>query len=455
VNLAEVSGDSLAPGAVAEIYATAALAMRLIAPMSFHLFSRFFLGRARTVCTLKGTSVPLSMKWLLDPAGHRFFLEGTWTLEGEQTIFSSAGNEADPLAYVMQAFRENILEKALYSLVTPGYESDTIVGPNRGIDGEPHTSDTLQFTQLLNQCSTATGPSKDSCFAVGCSATHSTGIDEVSRWWSAIVSVGAHWLTGNDAAAERLYPLVDIFPKQLAETDDPLPRSVFLAFKARKNFLTGSKTMGNYSCIKQCNRAGELLRDSLNLKDIKHTQSSIREPVELLVCDWLLTTRTEVWQDEQTQAEDEPSQTACEAELLAFQHDLRALRSISQQLKPALPRVFLHEATARLMAGASPARTQQLLSRSLRRRNTNVKEEEKEYEDDGEPETGDREYATALLLACKHLPNPVLSSPGQRASMVAEAAKTYQKLGDRKALQNCRNMMMKYGSVMTPLTVKT
>ena len=30
--------------------------------------------------------------------------------------------------------------------------------------------------------------------------------------------------------------------------------------------------------------------------------------------------------------------------------------------------VFLHEATARLMAGASPAKTQQLLGRSLRKR---------------------------------------------------------------------------------------
>jgi hypothetical protein len=35
-----------------------------------------------------------------------------------------------------------------------------------------------------------------------------------------------------------------------------------------------------------------------------------------------------------------------------------------------LLKVFLHEATARLMAGASPGRTQQLLDRSIRRRHT-------------------------------------------------------------------------------------
>lgn len=36
----------------------------------------------------------------------------------------------------------------------------------------------------------------------------------------------------------------------------------------------------------------------------------------------------------------------------------------------ALPRVFLYEATARMMAGASPGRTQQLLDRSLRHRHS-------------------------------------------------------------------------------------
>ena len=57
---------------------------------------------------------------------------------------------------------------------------------------------------------------------------------------------------------------------------------------------------------------------------------------------------------------------------------------------------------------------------------------------------GSREHATALMLACRHLPAQVLS--GQRASMLAEAAKTYEQLGDRKSLQDCRNMMMKIGN---------
>jgi hypothetical protein len=57
---------------------------------------------------------------------------------------------------------------------------------------------------------------------------------------------------------------------------------------------------------------------------------------------------------------------------------------------------------------------------------------------------GDREHATALMLACRHLPSQVLS--GQRSFMLAEAAKTYEKLGDRKSLQDCRNMMIRYSN---------
>ena len=94
----------------------------------------------------------------------------------------------------------------------------------------------------------------------------------------------------------------------------------------------------------------------------------IFQAAQLLLCDWLLTTRTEVWQQEQKDPDDDAS--VSQEELMAFQRDLSSLRKLSQVLKAALPRVFLHEATARLMAGASPARTQQLLDRNLRRRNT-------------------------------------------------------------------------------------
>jgi hypothetical protein len=56
---------------------------------------------------------------------------------------------------------------------------------------------------------------------------------------------------------------------------------------------------------------------------------------------------------------------------MAFQQDLASLRKLASALKAAIPRVFLHEATVRLMSGASPARTLQLYGRNVRRRRRN------------------------------------------------------------------------------------
>lgn len=49
---------------------------------------------------------------------------------------------------------------------------------------------------------------------------------------------------------------------------------------------------------------------------------------------------------------------------------------------------------------------------------------------------GEREHATALYMACRHLPTPLLSVP-ERAGMLAEATKTLERIGDRKRLLDC------------------
>jgi len=108
--------------------------------------------------------------------------------------------------------------------------------------------------------------------------------------------------------------------------------------------------------------------------------------------------------------------------------------------------VFLHEATARLMAGASPTRTHQLLDRSLRRRAGPCG---KGAAAELEPRPTRREHAEALLLASCYLPPGFLSAPGQRVGMLAEAARTLEKLGDRRLLHDCQQMLMRLGGGTT------
>lgn len=56
-----------------------------------------------------------------------------------------------------------------------------------------------------------------------------------------------------------------------------------------------------------------------------------------------------------------------------------------------------------------------------------------------------RERATAILLACRHLPLSFLSSPGQRAVLLAEAARTLEKAGDRRSCNDCQQLIVKLG----------
>lgn len=128
------------------------------------------------------------------------------------------------------------------------------------------------------------------------------------------------------------------------------------------------------------------------------------------------------------------------AELAGFQRDLGSLRRLAHSFRLAYRKVFLHEATVRLMAGASPTRTHQLLEHSLRRRTA---QNAKHGEADAWP--GQRERATAILLACRHLPLSFLSSPGQRAVLLAEAARTLEKAGDRRSCSDCQQMIVKLG----------
>ena len=53
----------------------------------------------------------------------------------------------------------------------------------------------------------------------------------------------------------------------------------------------------------------------------------------------------------------------------------------------------------------------------------------------------DRDRATALLMACRHLPSALLSSPGQREGMLAEAARSLERIGDHRRLQDCQQML--------------
>ncbi|KAK1799463.1 hypothetical protein P4O66_007682 [Electrophorus voltai] len=519
VNLAECAGDVLPVATLAEIYVAAALRVKTSLPRLLHITSRGFLSRARQACLSPSGSVPPAMQWLCHPLGHRFFVDGDWSVRAtpKESIYSQAGNtgepsacpltpgpqgsakpgprdantgaagplpitdlpQVDPLAQVTQAFREHLLEKALYCVAQPHGDKN----PN---EGQGEYSDALEYLQLLNSASDAAGATTQA-FAIGSNMATVTGCDTHSKWWSSVAVVIINWLQGDDVAAERLYPTVEHLPRSLQSAESPLPKACLNTFKAVRALL--AKPENSQLSLSYCEKASSLFRDSLNLGPHSSNSTTLDKLVQLLLCDLLLVTRTNVWREQQACAPAGAQQSAppatSAAELQGFQQDLSSLRKLAHGFRPATRRVrpartptythlaygsashvdvvcgpsapsgvspraggplklFLHEATARLMAGASPTRTHQLLDRSLRRRGTpGAKTEE------CEARPGQREQAEAVMLACWYLPPSFLSAPGQRVGMLADAARTLEKLGDKRTLHDCQQMIIKLGSGTT------
>ena len=120
------------------------------------------------------------------------------------------------------------------------------------------------------------------------------------------------------------------------------------------------------------------------------------QSTQLLICDWILETRTKIWED-YVKRQNAAGIPAPAEMLQGFQYDLGSLRIITNHVavsflclayfqhaaifafalwvfiliifsQNAMNRVFLYEATMRLMAGANPRSTQILLDRSMRHR---------------------------------------------------------------------------------------
>ncbi|XP_067329251.1 sterol regulatory element-binding protein 1-like [Anolis sagrei] len=431
VNLAECAGNTISVATLAEVYVAAALRVKASLHRCCHFLARFFLSSARQVLLSHSGTVPPALQWLCHPVGHRFFVDGDWAVKSSprESIYSSTSNPADPLAQVTQLFREHLLEKAL-SCVSR-LESQAPVSHSEG-----EFSDALEYLHFLNSCADAVPSPSPS---IGTNMDAAIGTDPIAHWWASVVAMAIHGLQGDDEAMENLYPLVESMPKALQASENPLPWAALHTFKAARMLL------GKLDCsLGQCDAAGDYLRESLGSNA---PTSTIDRAVQFLLCDLLLITRTRLWQQQMQAAQPRggPYQASAH-ELRGFQQELSSLRRLAQADRPAMHRVFLHEATARLMARASPTRTHQLLDRSLRRRGaSNLNKGASEQ--DSRPTA--REHAEALLLACSYLPPAFLLGPGQRVGMLAEAARSLEKLGDKRTLHECQQMIIRLSSGST------
>uniref|UniRef100_A0A674MW07 Sterol regulatory element-binding protein 2 n=1 Tax=Takifugu rubripes TaxID=31033 RepID=A0A674MW07_TAKRU len=416
VNLSESAQAKMAPAQLTQIYVTAATALRTVLGHHLSILPSYLLSCAENVGT---KPVPDCLHWLFTPLGRQFFLSCDWSVKSESTceIYTSQRDPADPIAQLHRCFCRKLLERAVQTLIQP--QSDSVADKYKKDSGE--FSSALEFLHLLNNCT------EDSSSPLG---------DPVSRWWALVLKATVHWLQGEDAVVRSLLAEAERMPRALHTLEHPLPKAVLLLCKAVQLSLSPLKGEGAISCLSHCDRASSYMSSSVAIPLTQSGNWLNKVGVELLVCDLLLTLRTSIWQ-RGSSSNGEPG-PAHGSQLAGFQRDLSALRKVTQCYRQAQHKVFLHETTVRLMAGASPTRTHQLLEHNLRRRTHNSYKFMCDILSEGE-----RERAHAILLACRHLPMPLLTPPGHRARLLAEAKRTLERVGDRRSLQDCQQILLR------------
>lgn len=444
INMAETSASLMSPSDLIDIYMTAALRIKKSYPKWLQFLCRYYVSKAKQENSKLCGRIS-KFQWAFTPYGYRYFLSYELKFEPSSTdsLFTILSNKADPMSYIIKDYREHLLMKALEYLVGAGRaKPDSNVDPDNQQKSETAPSapnvrfgsligDALNYILLLNDTM---------CEDYQTDLTHK---DALVAWWSSLLSVAAYWLLGEDDLACELYDAVDNIPNQLKAKEETLPRALYYIFQAKKITLNGNASE-KLKIYELCNTASQLLEDSLTCNKIKPAES-MKLLFQLLTCDWILETRTALWEVENTAIDDDGYYQVPGDILAKFQVDLNSLRSIVEEIPNGQSRIYLYEAVCRLMAGAAPGPTQQLLDRSLRNRHarsTSLICGKERHQWEG----GERERAAAMYVACKYLPSALLSSPGERAGMLAEAAKSLEKIGDKRKLKDCYQLMKSLGN---------
>ncbi|KAL7300175.1 hypothetical protein TKK_0007020 [Trichogramma kaykai] len=406
LNYAEAAGDTMPKALLAEIYVNVALSFK---QSMFPLVHKFYFSKARTLLTT--CIVPQKLKWLNDEDGMKFIMSQklTYELKGDND-FTLQNSKSEPLAFAARVYREHLIAQGLKLLA--------------GTVGYAHASGLLDISNKI-----MTAAQIDLCYG----SSDKIGVikveDKVGLWWGAVMCVAANVRLGEDDS-EAWNIVENKFPfEKSSVNNNPLPFAVLILLQSMKNQLKPSTN-------RMVDQASTFLEHSTVYNDCKEQSSQNVLLTQLWVCDWLLEIRTSLWEKQHSSM----NQKEVNSALVGFQRDLACMRKLCQHLPSVLPRVFLYEATTRIMAGATPVKTQILLDRSLHHRNSRssiICGKDRSHEHGG----GDREHAAALCLACRHLPVLLLASPGERAGMLTEAAKTLERLGDRKRLQECYELI--------------
>lgn len=441
LNLAEQAGLSMPTNEMADLYIVCAMSLSSCIPRISHLVTWYMLKQARKVYISANVVIPPALRWLFNPTGQAFFRSGKWNYLKEGTLFSSLPGSMNPLCFASQGFREYLMEKVVLSIVSPSMDLDPSLERKRNAPPGAVISSCLQL--LKDACCSMESTECTTAATFGPNSINLHHKDKVAHWWTSVLGVAISWLLGEENEVEKFSADVENFPKEFANVQHPLPLAVFTAFRARRCWL--NQMSSTTSVLQICDKTGRLVNDSLNYA-LHQMAPPLVQAFQVLSIDWSLGTRSAVWEFLQS-GEQNSSEEIGLGMLDGFRKDLRCLRRLLHHMPQIQSKVHRYEITMRMMAGASPVKTQQMMERCLRRRNrsasvicTKGNNSENQYK-------AERDNAEALMLAFTHFPDSVISDPREKEGMLAEAASILQRLGDMPKLDKCHQMMVAAGSV--------
>jgi len=400
----------------AEIYLLLAARLRISWPKLPRFLQRKSLEQAAAIASKSDVGSELS--WLLGTEGTSFFLTESWSLtdlKPTSSGLSSLPPTLQPVSQIARSYRESLLCSTLDTMVCPSAMAS--------IGGVLPTLEKVERSNMM-VCSLTTDR-----------------IDEVADWWVSMLRCAANWSLNKMEEAEKTYSDIDSLPLLYQETDNPAYVALLASQTTYRAVLSGDFE----TTPTMCHHASEFIDEAVRY----FAQNGDSEDLALknllvLALDWQFGSRTILWESNKS-----GNATRCsENALQGFQQDLHSLRRLTELIPWLQNRVYLHEATLRLMAGASPGKTQQLLERSATYSSCkNAKRGVglvcgKERDAFG----GEREQAMAMVMACRHLPTQMMASPGERSGMLTQAARMLDKVGDRRRLEEVNNLMKTLGS---------
>lgn len=445
INMCETADQEMQPKEMSEVYLIAAL--RAKSTPWLKLLRGYYMRKAKGYHFL-GASENSKFDSLFSEYGYKFVVNRSiGDGSGRSDLFATSNKQCEPIAQLQQDYCQHVLEKAIESLL--GLKNTTASHSNNTIKNfqQPQVHNVLAFTKFLLE-----------------SIEGDTLNDgNYISWLTHVLMVASHWMLCDFEIADQYAEKTRNFPTNLLTTNENsqiLLKSLFAAFMSKRELVQFSNgqpiTEVKLQLItNRCNVASCLLQKHLTYNRSHNPEiDSLTLLLQVLTCDWLLEIRVQCWEylrdlcvADESEASSSGDEGVCNnyyphiVDLESFQRDLNSLQQIVETKQMGQPRIILYEAIYRLMAGATPLQTHQILSRNLlETRNTkgNIICAGKGGHENEQYVCGERERALSIYVACRYLPEQV---GVERAGLLTQAAEIFKQFGDIRKMNECYRLV--------------